>query len=206
MFTVSIRDVFAQALKELLADRNIQYIQVKEIAEKSGLSSRSFYNYFKDKYDLAHYIYYCMNESCWFQDGELLSFTEATCSFGMAVHENRTLLKRMYAYTGQNDIRSFVVEKTCSDIRRLILASGRAELLDEPRTEQIIKLISYALSGTFEYDFIFSRGSGVESETLIDCVPSPWKTILLAGSSQLTLASGMRVFERKDCVWPPVLY
>lgn len=70
MYIVDTKTIFGNALLELLAGTAINYISVRQITEICGLSSRSFYNYFADKFDLMNYVYYCANESCWFENGK----------------------------------------------------------------------------------------------------------------------------------------
>ncbi len=53
----NVEDTFADSLYYLLKGKNIDDIRVEKICEYSGLSKKSFYNHFKDKYDLAQYLY-----------------------------------------------------------------------------------------------------------------------------------------------------
>lgn len=47
----------SEAMKALMRTMPIEKITTKEILEKAGVSRRSFYRYFKDKYDLVEWIY-----------------------------------------------------------------------------------------------------------------------------------------------------
>ena len=46
------RQLLADSLYELAMDRPLDKITVKQISEKAGVTSQTFYNHFKDKYDL----------------------------------------------------------------------------------------------------------------------------------------------------------
>lgn len=54
--TASTRDAFIEAFCDLCKVNPMDKITVKEIAHKAGYSRATFYNYFKDTYDLLEYI------------------------------------------------------------------------------------------------------------------------------------------------------
>ena len=47
----------AEAMKRLMRETPIEKITTDRILENAGVSRRSFYRYFKDKYDLLEWIY-----------------------------------------------------------------------------------------------------------------------------------------------------
>lgn len=51
------KKIFAEALQTLLSQRSLDKISVLEICDECGLSKKTFYYHFKDKYDLAVYYY-----------------------------------------------------------------------------------------------------------------------------------------------------
>lgn len=51
------KKIFAETLMELLKTSSIDKIKIKTICETCGLSKKTFYYHFKDKYDLAAYLY-----------------------------------------------------------------------------------------------------------------------------------------------------
>ena len=50
------KEIFAETLLELAEERPVDKITVKQIVEESGLSLKTFYNHFRDKYALMIYI------------------------------------------------------------------------------------------------------------------------------------------------------
>lgn len=54
--TDTTRNIFIQVFCEFYETRPIEKITVKEITERAGYSRATFYNYFKDTYDLMQYI------------------------------------------------------------------------------------------------------------------------------------------------------
>ena len=53
----STKERFALALMELLESNSFERISVGDIVGLSGLSSRTFYNHFRDKNELLAYLY-----------------------------------------------------------------------------------------------------------------------------------------------------
>ena len=51
------KEKIADAFCELASGKPISRISVREIAQKSGVTTVSFYHYFRDKYDLSVYIF-----------------------------------------------------------------------------------------------------------------------------------------------------
>ncbi len=56
------KEIFAEAIFELSKKYPIDKITVKQIVEESGLSLQTFYNHFKDKYDLIFWIHHFEGE------------------------------------------------------------------------------------------------------------------------------------------------
>lgn len=54
--TEATRNLFIQVFCDFYKNKPIEKITVKEIAEKAGYSRATFYNYFKDPYDLMQFI------------------------------------------------------------------------------------------------------------------------------------------------------
>lgn len=54
---IDIKKIFADAFLELLSEKPLSKIKIRDLLEKSGASKQSFYNHFLDKNDLICYIY-----------------------------------------------------------------------------------------------------------------------------------------------------
>ena len=64
------KEVLAITLKELAEEKTLDKISVSEIVQESGYSTATFYRHFKDKYDLADWIY--SNDISWIIDTYLV--------------------------------------------------------------------------------------------------------------------------------------
>jgi len=52
------KNAIAEGTKELIRQGSIESITVTEICEKTGMNRRSFYRYFRDKFEVVDWIYY----------------------------------------------------------------------------------------------------------------------------------------------------
>ena len=52
-----VKDAIANSFVELADEKPFKQITVKDIMQKCGISKQTFYNYFRDKYDLMNYVY-----------------------------------------------------------------------------------------------------------------------------------------------------
>ena len=100
----------AAALKSLLAERPFAKVSVREICEACGMSRKSFYYHFKDKYELLNWIFETEfvarvqqtqgERNAW----ELLN--DLCCYF----YDNRDFYRRAFAVQGQNSFRDYFRE------------------------------------------------------------------------------------------------
>lgn len=108
----------AQSLKELMAKRPFSKIGVADICESCGMSRKSFYYHFKDKYDLVHWIFDVEflqsirgreQESSW----ELF---QALCAY---FYKERDFYRCAIRIEGQNSFREYFQEVTAPVIETL---------------------------------------------------------------------------------------
>ena len=55
---INIKQIVADAMLDLCRTKELKAITIKDIREKTWVSRQGFYNHFKDKDDLIHWIYY----------------------------------------------------------------------------------------------------------------------------------------------------
>ena len=104
------RVAIADSMKILLRTNPIEKITIDQILEKAGVSRRSFYRYFKDKYDLLEWIYnydFCRfvevrpEKSIWAYYPDILRSLRSDPEFYSSA----------FVYSGQNSFRHFCFEK-----------------------------------------------------------------------------------------------
>ncbi|MDO4633057.1 MAG: TetR/AcrR family transcriptional regulator C-terminal domain-containing protein [Eubacteriales bacterium] len=63
IYRKTTKETLAESLRELSESKSIDKITIREIVENCGMSAGTFYNHFKDKYDLIAWIYLNQMES-----------------------------------------------------------------------------------------------------------------------------------------------
>lgn len=108
------KQALSSALKELMEEQPFEKISVSDICERCHMNRKSFYYHFKDKYDLANWIF----------DTEFIELTKTHALdvmnvsdsfeerlYGLVVvceyfYENRSFYRRILQVEGQNSFSS----------------------------------------------------------------------------------------------------
>ncbi len=102
--------LFGNAMKELMLEKPFEKITISDLCERSGVSRRSFYRYFKDKYELIEWIYdhdylqYSQIRDDWHE----WDYFPDICRF---LYKERAFYGKAFAITGQNSFRDFCRER-----------------------------------------------------------------------------------------------
>ncbi len=139
---------FADALRRIAATKPFEDITVREIARESGLSTRSFYNHFRSKYDLvlwsyahADYSYLKTFES----KGEILPFEELLLLGLKRLSKDRPLFKGAFSdWVGPESLCMTLVDHGCRAIAEYI----RIRHGDKSVTDRIVELLRFYVEGT----------------------------------------------------------
>ncbi|MCC8162194.1 MAG: TetR/AcrR family transcriptional regulator C-terminal domain-containing protein [Lachnospiraceae bacterium] len=102
------KQAYARALTELMQEVPFEKITVAQICEKFGMSRKSFYYHFKDKYDLVAWIF---DENFIAivkkEQKDAWAFMELLCSF---LYENRDFYRKVLVVEGQNSFSAHFEE------------------------------------------------------------------------------------------------
>ena len=115
----------ASALKELMETQPFSHISVSSICDRCEMNRKSFYYHFKDKYDLANWIY----------NTEFIAITrqknysagwdlwEDMCEY---FYENRNYYRKIFNVEGQNSFTDYF-----RDILAMILTQDLEDVFDD---------------------------------------------------------------------------
>lgn len=103
------KKALADAMKRLMAAEPFQKISVGDICEACGMSRKSFYYHFKDKYDLVNWIFYTeFIETIDAADiHSSLSLLSDVCTY---FYRERTFYRSALLIEGQNSFSSYFRE------------------------------------------------------------------------------------------------
>ena len=137
-------DVIAQTVFELLERKEISEIKVSEIADEVGVSTRTFYNCFSDKYEVCNYIYdQLLDRYCWQTDGRrstLKQFFDSLLNEISGSGKYSMFIKHTTCYTGQNCIMEHIISRGTEDLKQQLVYTGHEDLLTP---ETVIRLEFY---------------------------------------------------------------
>ncbi|MGN1167146.1 MAG: TetR/AcrR family transcriptional regulator C-terminal domain-containing protein [Lachnospiraceae bacterium] len=121
------KKALASALKELMNEKSFEKISVKDICTKCDMSRKSFYYHFKDKYDLANWIF----------DVEFISKTQNNAYDNVwkflkvlndYLYENRDFYRKAMKIRGQNSFSEHFREYLIP-----IIVAYLEEIIDDQR-------------------------------------------------------------------------
>ena len=99
----------AQSLKSLMAKRSFAKISVADLCENCGMSRKSFYYHFQDKYDLVHWIFQVEFIQT-IQDGDHPGSWELFSQLCRYFYQERDFYRRAIQIQGQNSFRDYFCE------------------------------------------------------------------------------------------------
>ena len=109
---ININEILADTLLDLCRKKEYKDITVKDIREQSGISRTGFYNHFRDKNDLAQWIYYYRIQTS-FQVEQMNimdRYYEALVDYYRRIKKYHFFLKSVLKETGQNCLRNYMYE------------------------------------------------------------------------------------------------
>lgn len=143
------KETFARALKELLKERPLTKISVKDITEQCELSRNAFYYHFKDKYELINWIFYddMLRNVNSFNDPSKL--TDSFVNVCQCLYGEREFYFACFQYMGQNSLFE-TLHELYYELWKMNLDTRYMESsvkLSEEELELMAKLNAYALVG-----------------------------------------------------------
>lgn len=106
---IDIENILADTLLSLCHEKEYKDITIKDIRSKSGISRTGFYNHFRDKNDLAHWIYYHRVQT-FFTKEPVENFYESLLIYYRRVQKYHYFLKSVLKVTEQNCLKDYMYE------------------------------------------------------------------------------------------------
>lgn len=127
----SMRDIIADTMMELLEHERIEDITVAAVSEEIGISSRTFYNHFKDKFDVCNYLYdRIVDNECWYMDGKRVNLAQYLENVGRMLDETYPqIFENLLYYQGQNCLRDHIYARGVEDLKEQLVYTGHEEML-----------------------------------------------------------------------------
>ena len=172
------KELLAASLKELCKIKSADKITIKELTQNCGLTAPTFYNNFRDKYELMAWIYNREVEKTIAQLGKNFSFEEVVYHWIKILLDDedfyRNLLKNA---VGQNSFRYATNDHAINLMRAWL--KERHEVSDD--VNNCLRFYMRAISETIN-DWFLNRCEyppRVLSKLLVEWMPAPLKPLLL---------------------------
>lgn len=164
MKRIPTKAVIAQTMLELLQKKRIEDITVSEIAREVEISTRTFYNCFRDKFDVCNYLYDELLDACWITDGRRSTLNEFFEHLMQAIAGSHTaFFSNTMCYTGQSSINEYIVERGVEDLKTQLRYTGHAELI----TSESISMLQFYMRGLGVTLQIFNSAGQSAKESLL---------------------------------------
>lgn len=119
---ISTKEYLADSIVELMQNKSLKNITIKEIAANCHLTSTTFYNHFKDKYDLLSWIYHSRIGYYMDRINESYDWYHAAIDSLEYMKENRVFFQNALENAkGQNSFKASVFDITYNAALKIIL-------------------------------------------------------------------------------------
>lgn len=154
IYTKNAKERLAESALELLPRHSVESITVAQISKNCGLSTRTFYNNFKDKYDLFIWIYQQALEKNYNDNLDHMGFRTLLRCAGRILVDYKDFFSHYQRYRGQNHFHNSVFQPLMSYYIRVI-----QEVFRDPITPEIRESLEFFVLGTIEYvDQCYQQG------------------------------------------------
>lgn len=135
----SVKDIIADTMMEMLEKSRLSNITITSICDDIGISGRTFYNYFKDKYEVCNYIYdRIIDNECWNENGKRVNLKKYMDNVGVAMCEKYpNVFEHMLSYKGQNSLQEHMYTRGVDDLVKQLVCVGKVELITADNVKQI---------------------------------------------------------------------
>ncbi len=104
------KDYLMESAAQLFSKHPIEKVTIMDICENCGLSTRTYYNYFRDKYDIINRCYVERFEEHVRDHLDTMTFHGLMIYLAEEVCKSPDFFRNVFQYTGQNNIRMSSVE------------------------------------------------------------------------------------------------
>jgi len=164
----SARQYFEESLLELVEFKPFERITVREIAENCGMTTRTFYNYFQDKYGLILWTYSSRFEKYLEASNGIIDFCGLFSYIADHILENRRLyLSALQDPGGLEGFMDAVIDYSCQMTTDYICRNSDAEYIDD----SLAFSIRFFYQGGFHIGLEYLRGEiKMTKEQYLECI------------------------------------
>lgn len=116
------KELLAKTLITMLQKNSVNKISVKLLTDKCELSRQTFYNYFKDIYDLVEWIYLRSIEKFVINSNKCRTWQQSFCRLLEFTRDNKAFIQNTYKYSNRDALEkymySIIYDLTLKEVER----------------------------------------------------------------------------------------
>ncbi|MBR1752414.1 MAG: TetR/AcrR family transcriptional regulator C-terminal domain-containing protein [Ruminococcus sp.] len=161
------KDILAESFLELSESNRIDKIRISDITDNCGMSAPTFYNHFKDKYDIMVWIYVRDVKPIISKIGDAEHDWKSTLFEAAEYYwNNKGFVVNALKHTSGHDAFLFLVQKINTEH---MVAAVRKRLMTEHLSDEIMGLIKVYVYGTVNLMLEWLLGkNGYTAEQIVD--------------------------------------
>ena len=161
------KELLSDSIIDLLGRKNINNITVREITENCGVSTRSFYNYFKDREDLLYYVCQITLMDTIRKTPLDAPLYDSLVKVIAVVLDYVSVIDAAMQYNGQNNIFDSSIEGLKEILTERICKINQTDCLDD----KMLYAISFWVNGYYNTGReLLSRSTAVTAQEVTDMV------------------------------------
>lgn len=161
--TKIVKKVLASTLKELVEKKSLSKITINDLTKECGVSRQTFYNNFRDIYDLVEWIYLQDTEISIGKEITYDNWQEALVSIFQYISDNRKFILNTYSSFGKEYLEKFLNKEVERFLTKLIFQEIQVTGKEAQQVEFSISFYTYALVGV-GLDWIEKKMPGTVNE------------------------------------------
>lgn len=118
-FNIDAKQLLADALYNLVQEKDFDSITISDICKRSGVSRATFYRYFHDKYELMSYHYESFVKSNFLDVESNLAWKEKLYQYANFYMQHKEYFTNILNYDGQNSFDEFLYSYSLAHFTRL---------------------------------------------------------------------------------------
>lgn len=142
----STKALILSSLYDLLRENPYEKVTVSAIVKNCGISQRTFYHHFKDKYDLMEWSYLHELDEYYEQNRADMTFRRWLRLTAETAWESRLALQKFTQYSGQNSLRVALQEPLTERCLNVI-----HDVYGDSITEELERVVSFYIGGLISY-------------------------------------------------------
>ncbi|MBQ9462001.1 MAG: TetR/AcrR family transcriptional regulator C-terminal domain-containing protein [Clostridia bacterium] len=149
MKRITTKELLAESFQELAQTKRIDKITITEITANCGMSQPTFYNHFKDKYDLIVWIHTSRVSKVMGKiDDKSYLWKDTLLDGARYYYENREFIKNALKHTsGQDSFIEYVRRRNTEFLK----AEVQKKLMTEHIPDELMGMIEVYVYGTVQY-------------------------------------------------------